>query len=421
MRPALVSVLLVSVAAAQVAPGRAIQSIFANAGGTDGLVIVGRANPRVNVTGLTAQNIQNVNSVALDPIDNSVWLGSINTAPTTHGLRRAALVGSTLGTATLVATLPTAPSGTFSGISFDQNGNPIVTSGLTPPNTGGVFRVNRRTGAVTNLLAPHAAISPSGTVNCVDVDLATGDIYFGVVDGLPGAGGRIFKLPGPFPNTAAPILVGTCQPASNSITITGVAFRPAVGITPARIYFTNYATGNTSVGYVNAAGGTSVVVAGAPVAFPGMNWIAYDRTADDFWLCTGGPNPDQVVTMSPTGTTAFVTDLGANGTPSALDANDNPYGSQRVVPQHVPTTTYTIEQSVTGNPGDIAVLGIDFGTGPIAVTAGYFDGSGTFWASYPGINYGPGSPGTIVWVCASVTTDLQTIHFINSSAPWPLN
>jgi hypothetical protein len=418
MRLPLAIVCFVSAVAAQVAPGEAIQSFFSNVAPIEGLVIVNRNGTTTPVTGVAAQNIQNLNSVALDPIDNSVWLGSISTAPTTHGLRRATLTGSVLGPAALVGTLPTAPAGSFSGIAFDQNGNPIVTSGAVPPGTGGVFRVHRVTGAVTNLLAAHPPL-PAGTANCVDVDPATGDIYFGVTS----AGGAIYRLPGPFPNAAPPVLVGTTV---TNTTIAGLAFWPAHGATPARVYWNNFATANNSVGYVPAAGGAAVTTPGVPTAFPGMNWITYDRRQDDFWTCTAGVDPDRVLTMTATGANTVVATYnggGVAGSPSAIDANDHPNGSLRVIPQYLPAapTPITVETSVTGTPGDIAVLGIDIGGGNIIILGlGFFPASGSFSASFAA-TIGAGAPNLYAYYAASFNPTFTAINFISGPKFWPSN
>ena len=415
MRLLFCSVCLVSASVAQVAPGEAIQSFFANVAPIEGLTIVNRVGTSVPVTGLTAQSIQNINSVALDPINNSIWIGSITTVPTTHGLRRATLTGTALGAAPLVATLPTAPAGSFSGISFDQNGNPIVTSGTVPPGTGGVFRVNRATGAVTNLLAPHPALT-TGTANCVDVNLATGDIYFSVTS----AGGAIYRLPGPFPNSAAPVLVGT---TTTNATISGVAFWPAHGVNPARVYWNNFATANNCVGYVPAAGGAAVVTPGAPTAFAGgNNWITYDRRQDDFWTCSAGVDPDRIFTMTDTGANTLVATFnggGVAGTPSAVDANDAPPGSLRVIPRYLPAAPAltTIEASLSWTPGDIGIFGIVVGGSLITFGLGFFDGSGTLSTSFSA-TLGAGSPNQYTFFGASLGgAGLQ----ITGPLPWPAN
>jgi hypothetical protein len=68
-----------------------------------------------------------------------------------------------------------------------------------------------------------------------------------------------------------------------------------------------------------------VLTPGAPTIWPGMNWIDYDNLAGDLWVLTAGINPDSVFTMNHTGANVKVCDLppgGANGSPSAMDAND---------------------------------------------------------------------------------------------------
>jgi hypothetical protein len=405
----------VSVSVAQVAPGRAIQSLVVSVAPLEGLAIINRNGVVTPVTNVTAQSLQHINSVALDPITNAVWIGSLTLAPTTHGLRRATLTGPALGTATLVATLPTAPGGSFTGISFDQNANPIVSGGAVPPGTGGIFRIDRQTGAVTNLLAPHPAL-PSGTANCIDIDPETGDIYFGVTS----AGGAIYKLPGPYPNAAPPVFLGTTL---TNNTISGVAFWPAHGADPARVYWTNFAPENACVGYIPAAGGAAVTTPGAPVAFSGgHNSITYDRQMHDFWTCSAGLDPDRVLTMTETGASTLVAQLppaGANGSPTAIDANDAPPGSLRAVPQYLPVspTPVTVEVSMSWTPGDIGLFGIVLGGSLVTFGLGTFDASGTLSASFPAM-LSAGAPGAYPFFGASLGAGgLQ----ITGPLQWPAN
>src|SRR5262249_11812567 len=143
--------------------------------------------------------LTNANAVKLDPIDNTIWVGQT----TPFDLRHIALNGTAVLTETVV--VPSfASSGSNAAIAFDANSNPIVAGGDVS-TTGGVFRVDRNTSVVTPLVGAFSSIA-AGTVNAMDYDPFTGDLYFGVT----GSGARVYKLAAP--GYATPTLVGTVSP-----------------------------------------------------------------------------------------------------------------------------------------------------------------------------------------------------------------
>ncbi len=415
--------LLASAVAAQVQPGEAIVSVFGNLAPLEGLMTATRAGACTPVTGLTALGHQNINSVALDPIDDTIWIGSISTAPTTHGLRSLRIDAANAVIPASVAvrgTLPTAPAGSFSGIAFDLNCNPVVTSGAVPPGTGGVFKIDRNTGAVTNLLTPHPAL-PAGTANCIDIDERTGDLYFGVTS----AGGPIYKMTanpvGEY--TTAPVLLGPVAPPSTSATISGLAFVPGA---PANVFWTTFGTATTCFGSIPAAGGAAVAIPGVTNPWNAPNWVEYDRAGDDMWVLSGGINPDTLWTTNRTGTNPVVCVLppgGANGSPSCVAVNDSRPGSLKVCPRFVPAVAapVNIEVSLWWRPGDIGVIALEVAPGVfVTLQVGRIDRAGCFVFRARAI-LGAGTPGVFRFWAGCLAPDLSAIRGITGPILWPAN
>jgi hypothetical protein len=421
MQKLAVATCLASALAAQVQPGEAIVSVFSNLAPLDGLMTATRAGTCTPVTGLSALAIQNINSVALDPIDDTIWIGSISTAPTTHGLRSLridaanAVIPASLA---LRGTLPTAPTGSISGIDFDLNCNPVVTSGAVPPGTGGVFMIDRNTGAVTNLLAPHPAL-PAGTANCIDVDPGTGTLYFGVTS--PGA--PIYRMT---PNavgayTTAPVLVGTIAPPSTSSTISGLSFVP-----PASIFWTTFGTAVTCFGSLPAGGGAAVAIPGVTNPWNAPNWVEYDGLARDMWVLSGGINPDTLWTTDAAGVNPVVCLLppgGVNGSPSCVDVNDSRPGTLKVCPRFVPAVpaVVNVEISLWWRPGDIGALAIEVAPGNfVLLNVGRIDRAGCF-VLRARVVLGAGTPGVLRFYGACIAPDLSVIRGITGPVLWPAN
>jgi hypothetical protein len=415
--------LLASALGAQVRRGEAIVSNFTNAAPMEGLLVANRSGVATPVTGLAATGQHNLNSVAIDPMNDRIWMGSITVAPTTIGLRTILINPAYAYVAGSITTVTSAfshgPGGSLAGIDFDLDGNPIVSGGAAPPGTGGLFRVNRTTAAVTNLLSPFPL--PAGTVNCVDVDPRTGDIYFA----LTSAGAPVYRMTGAPGYTVAPVLVGNVSPPSTSPTISGLAFTPAAGPNPATLFWTTFGTAATCFGSIPAAGGAAVAIPGVTNVWNPPNWVEYDNLVGDMWVVSGGIDPDSLWTTTRTGVNPLVCLIppgGVNGSPSCVDVNDSAVGELRIAPQFVPLAPAPITLEVTAcwQPGDFGVIVITspfvavLGTGTIGV-------GGKLPISLPGVVVAAGSPGAITFMAAAIDLSTFTVRGVSAPTRWPRN
>jgi hypothetical protein len=174
------SALLAGAAPAQnsgVPRGQAIVSVISNIGVSQGLWLSARTGTCTAVTGLSAAGSPGfgVNSVQLDPVDDRIWLGGINSNGNTAGQVNWCRIDNSTNTVTQwMAHGTVAGGGSITGLAFDDDGNPIASSGTT---TGGVFRISRSAGgAGANL--PGYPIA-TGTHNAVARD-ASGNLYVGM-------------------------------------------------------------------------------------------------------------------------------------------------------------------------------------------------------------------------------------------------
>jgi len=409
---------------AQVPRGNAIVSEFANLAPMEGLCLVTRGGTVTPITGLLANpRGADINSVKLDPIDNRVWVGGIN-ALSSGRLHHLTVAGTMVAGVTQHG--PQLNTGSIAGIAFDVNCNPVVVSGTisATSTTTGVIRFDRTTGATTQIAGgpTNGWTFPTGTANCVTSD-PSGNIYFGVTVGTAPMQAPIYSLAAP--NYTTPVFEGWCVPPSNNTTISGMTWAPDAASPRGAIYWTTFATAT------GVPVGKLVLSATPPVASVAVasgltnaaNWIEYDNDVGDFWILTGGINPDTVYTMPPAGPVvqvALIPPGGVNGSPSCIDVNDCPPGRLTISPAYVPNppVPFTAEIGVCCEPGDTAVYGI---VSPLVLILGVAVAGqdGRVWASYPNINLPPGTPGALTFLAGCVNTAGQVT--LTSPVPWPRN
>lgn len=403
-----------SLAAQGVPHSDAILSIFSDLPPMEGLLLVSRGGATAPVTGLaaTARTSDEINSIQLGPVDDRVWIGGI--APVA-GRVDTFTVGAG-NTVTNFAAITSLGAFSVSGIAFDPNGNAICSSG-TISTSGGIFRIDRGTGTATSIAGGASWTFASGTANCVATD-AAGNVYFGVTS----TGGPIYVLTpdanGDYPGPA--VLLGNTAPPSTSSTISSVEFAPALGARPARVWWTTFGTAGTNVGYIPAGGGAAVAV--GPGLSSAPNWIDYDELADDFWALTGGIDPDEIFAVDHAGTPVRIAQVppgGINGSPSAIDANDCPFGEATVLPQYVPASgAFTLEVGTCCPPGQVG--GVFLPQANLVLVAGRAPANGRIFARVPRLTFPRGFAGAVLFqaVCFDPATGRFTIGRLQR---WPRN
>ena len=357
------------------------------------------------VTTITGGLLANVNSVRIDPIDGRLWMTS--TAGGTVNRGAVDLTTNTVVGETTVATLPT---GSLAAIAFDIDCNPVVVGGSLT-TTGGAWIVNRFTGAVTQIISSAAGLT--GTVNAIDEDAATGDLYFGVF-----GTGNVYRISPPYALNSQ-VLVGTISGPSNT-SLSGVSFaRPPANPTGILYISAFNATANASLVTMDPGTGIATAVAGSP-NWPDLNWVDYDEVRNDLWV-----NSTFAAASIYSSTTA-----GANatlhtitGTPAAVEVNDVDTTTAVVLacPMNVPVPTgpTPLELSVHGNPGEIGVIAIVrpvltvIGLGPVGR-------DGRFSLRIPGLVYPSGSPNSIGFLGGTVDTSTLAVK-ISAPLGWPRN
>ncbi len=400
---------------AQVPHGDAILSVFNGVAPIAGLALVKRSPATITpVTGLaaTARANTDINSIQLDPCDNRVWIGGINLSAAridTFTLNGAAV-------ANFLAVGTTGNASSVAGIAFDANGNAVCASGVIN-TTGGVFRVNRKTNAVTRIVGGPTWGGQPGTCNCICSD-DVGNLYFGVT----GGSATVYQLsPGANGDYAGTALsVGIISPPSSSNIISSIEWAPATSNRPQRLWWTAFSTGGTAVGHLVSGVATAVGTLGDDSA---PNWIDYDALTDDqFWVLTAGIDPDNVLSLDHAGVDTLIAPLppnGFNGSPSAIDANDTPPTRLTVLPQYVSGAAIDIEACTTCPPGDVGGI-LLVSPAVVLLTTGLAGPNGRVFVKFPNLTVLRGQPNTLTLqaVCFNTTTAVIT------SGPlvtWPRN
>lgn len=389
--------LLCAVAFGQVPVGQAVNGSISTTNPL--LAFVDRAGLLTRVTGAS---LPSFNAVAIDPIDGDLWLGAWQSG----AVRRARLSGSSIVSEPLAVTVPIS---SVAAIAFDVNGHALAVGG-SPSTTGGVFRIDRNTGAVTRIFGGPAS-GLSGTLNAAETDPLTGDLYLGLA-----VAGQVWRLTPPLYD--APVLIGT---ASGITTIAGltVVRNPAMPL--GAVFLACFGTaGNNSLQSIDLASGTVSVIPGVP-ALPDLNWVDYDDVAGDLWM-NGTAQSRRVMLSTLTGSNTLLGTFSA-GSPASIEVNDVRVDTATltIAPRYLPTPTAAInlEFGVAGNPGELAVVAI---TSPFMMVlgSGIVDGGGRFDVSFPGFVMQSGFPGFAQFLAG--TLDPTTLALkLSSPVAWPAN
>jgi hypothetical protein len=402
-RAALLSTLaaLAAPAAAQLRPGEAIFVVHTP---NPGLFLIDRSGGCRPVTGALQQFAND--AVQLDPVDSSIWIGN-SFGP--GSIRRVRLQGDAVASETMIANASPFP---LTGLTFDLEGNPVVTSDWIE-NDHGVFRVDRNPPhAVTHLVGRSSGLI--GFANCITTDPLTGDLYFGAT-GNSTAQNRVYRLPPPY---TTPVLVGSIAPlAGTSAYLSSIAFHPFLN--GGTLFITSSSLSATLV-QMDLATGTPVNVPLVPAPGRTLNWIDFDWRQQDFWAGTVLFNPTLTFLVQANGATSPLTSCGG-GNVAALDVHDRVPGTLVAMPRSVPVPTgpTTLEVGVWCQPGEIGVIAIvqPFVSVLAALPA---DRAGSVSVRLPGLVVPAGTPGRVQFLAARVDPTTLGVQ-LTSPLHWPAN
>jgi hypothetical protein len=399
--------LLVAPALAQTVPlGQSIVSVIANVAPGEGLWLFDRATGASSpITGLVAAGSvgSGVNAIAMDPIDDRIWLGGINNnGNTANQLNWIRLTGSVFSQFQQFATIAPSSPQSIAAIVFDDNANPVFCAG-TASVFGGVFRADRRTGVVTSL----GAVA-SGTHNALAKD-AAGNIYVGMF-----GNGQVHVLTkNPDGSFQPPVLFGTVSNTS----IFGLAFAPADGIRADEMFV---ACGGPATPLVSvipiATGGAGTAVTTTQTLF---NWIEYDQRNNDLLLAQ--TSPDRVIRLARAGGDVVLGNIGSSniGTPSCLDSNDAFDGQTMVAPMILNggLGPFDLELSTTAPPGSLVLIGTVAPSVQV-LTVGIAGVDGRVFVKFPNLSLGASLPAASFQFLSAWFDSTLTLH-LGGTVFWP--
>jgi hypothetical protein len=384
---------------AQVPHGSSVIGVIANVAPGEGLFLADRAGGNVAVTGLLAAGsaTSNVNAVALDPIDDRVWIATSSN----NQLNWLRITGSTVSQFQQFGTAGTTTS--IAAITFDANANPIVCFGTGA--TGGLFRFDRTLGGAGVLIGGVPGTTAHNAI-CRD---PAGNLYAGMFNGQV----HVF-LQNPDGTYQAPTLVGTTATAS----ISGIAFAPADGVNPDELWITTFGAAGNQLFRMPAAGGAGVAVANS---LAGCNWIDYDRSQNDLLVATqaGLDRFMQVDRSTGLDTQLSQIQAGNAGVPASNDCNDAAFAATRVAPMILNGAVgpFDLEIGTSAPPGTLAVVGV--GAPFVSILGVAVVGAdGRLNVSFPGITLaGPIAPGTLTFLAAYFDASFNLV--VGAPVAWP--
>ncbi len=385
-------------AVAQVPYGTSVLGVIGNVAPGEGLYLADRAGNNTSVTGLVAagSSNSNVNAVALDPLDDRVWI----TSSTTNQLNWVRISGATVTQFTQFGTIP----GTgLSAITFDDNANPIVCQGT---GTAGLYRFDRKLGgAGTNIGAVPGTNIHNGV--CRD---AAGNLYVGLFT----AGQVHVFTKNPDGSYQAPVLVG----ATSTTSISGIAYAPADGVNPEEIWVTTFGAAGAQMFRMPVTGGPGVPVANS---LAGCNWLDYDAAHNDLLVSTQAGNDRFVQVDRTTGFDTLLSNIlgGSAGVPAGNDVDDTVFGAVRVAPMILNGSVgpFDLELSTTAPAGSLALVGVAFPFVNV-VSVGIVGPNGRLYINLPNVNLsGPIAPGTLQFLAAYFDPSFNLV--IGAPVSWP--
>ncbi|MEZ5963769.1 MAG: hypothetical protein R3F56_07980 [Planctomycetota bacterium] len=391
--------LLTCAALAQVPPRSAIASVIANLAPSEGLWLVDRSGSCTAITGLGTSGSAGygVNAVQLDPLDDRIWLGGINSNGNTAGqVNSVMLSGSTVTSFVQHGTTGFASS--IAALTFDDNGNPVAATGTS--TSGGVVLIPRSGGVGTVL----ATIGTTQTHNAICRDPA-GNLYIGMF-----GSGEVHKMiKNPDCTYQPPVLLGVVPITS----VSGIEWCPG---TPDQVFVTTFGVAGNALFKLPATGGAAVV---ASATVGSLNAAEYDRAVGDFWSVTAGIDPDNVSTITKAGVETIVCGLqgGSVGSPSGIDTSDCADAETNLLPQCVrPGQQITFEFGTCCQPGDAAgVFMVSPAVVPLLIgTAG---ANGRLSGSFPLVVPGGIAPGSFTFISACLDQSGQLT--VGRPTPWP--
>ncbi|MEZ5966427.1 MAG: hypothetical protein R3F56_21505 [Planctomycetota bacterium] len=411
MRQLFLLSLLVPAAAAQGIPrGDAIVSAFSHPAGTEGLwrVSSGGITTQILGLGLAGSAGTGVNSVQLDPIDDRVWIGGINSNGDTSGQVNWIRLSAGGTVAQFSQHGSTGLPLSIAGITFDDNGNPVVASGRASGG-GGIFRIDRATGASTRI-----ASLANGLHNAITRD-DSGNLYLGIFDTVVGAGGgEIYRMAkNPDCSYRAPSLLGTVSVPQ----VSSVAWcRDPSGGSNDVLLVTTFG----STFEMPATGGAARII--PAIGF--LNWVDLDRGANRFLMPDDGSGPSNVFSLTRDYSTAALHAslfAGTAGTLSCIDSNDDPAAELAAIPacpaRDVPVT---VELGVSCPPGQLAIVHI---VAPVSVPllVAPAPGHGRVFVQLPGVVVPTGFPPGSLVLQAACFDPVGNSLVVGRPVGWPAN
>lgn len=392
--------ILADMLSAQVPHGTSVLGVITSVPPGEGLYAADRLGNCTPVTGLFAAGSPNanVNALALDPIDDRIWVSIL-------GINHLGWIRMTGTTVTQFELHGYVPFNPINAITFDDDSRPIVCGG--DDATGGVFRFDRKNGGAATLLG---RVAGTGRHNALARDSA-GNLYVGMF-----LTGEVHVMAENTNGTfQPPTLFGTVSTG----TISSMAFAPARGSSPDELWITTFGgVGSMLFRLPVPSGGVATPVANVLAS---CNAVDYDRSNDDILVSTQA-GPDEFVRVDrATGVATVVCAVqgGNAGILTANDANDAPFATTVVAPMVLAGNLgpFDLELGTTAPPGSLVVIGTQSPTTSV-IAIGIAGSDGRLNVALPDLVLGAAMPpGAFEFV--TLYLDSTSTPVIGPPVAWP--